>query len=286
MLESTTQTTGKTELASRYVDADGLRLHYLEAGEGAPVLLLHGWPTSSFLWRNVMPYLAPRRRVIALDLPGFGRSAKPLDASYGFGFYQRTLDGFLRALAIDRVGLAVHDLGGPIGPYRTSKHPERLVRLAILNTVVYPELSWAVAAFVAASRLPGVRDVLASPWGLEKALHLGVHDRRRLRHDALDGLKAPFADRDARKALLRAGSRLGPKGLQEIARWLPTIDVPVRVIYGAQDRILPDIADTVRRLKADVPRAEITRLDDCGHFLQEERPDEVGRLLAAFFTGA
>ncbi len=102
--------------SSHEVEVEGLRLHYLEAGEGDPVLLLHGWPTSSFLWRNLIPILAEGNRVIAPDLPGFGRSDKPLDASYSFGFYNRVLDGFLSAVGVSRLhGLAVHDIGGPIG---------------------------------------------------------------------------------------------------------------------------------------------------------------------------
>src|ERR1700722_19545561 len=145
-----------TEPTSAHVEVDGLRLHYLTAGSGsgAPVLLLHGWPTSSFLWRNVMPAIAAHRRVIALDLPGFGRSSKPLDASYSFRFYRRALDGFLGALGIDRIGLAVHDLGGPVGLSWAMLEPARRERLALLNTIVYPELSWAVIAFGAACRLP------------------------------------------------------------------------------------------------------------------------------------
>lgn len=276
------------KIKSANVEVDGMALSYLSAGAGvgAPVLLLHGWPTSSFLWRNVMPAIAAHRRVIALDLPGFGGSAKPLGASYSFRFFQRTLDGFLAALGIGEVALGVHDLGGPVGLYWARQNPARLERLAILNTIVYPEVSWAVKAFVVACRLPGLRDIITSPWGLEKALHLGIADRSRLRPDALAGLRAPFADRAARRALSRAGSALSPKGLAEIARWMPTIKVPVCVVYGAQDRVLPDIAKTIRRIRADVPHATVTVLPDCGHFLQEERPDEVGRLLAAFFAGA
>jgi haloalkane dehalogenase len=127
----------KIERAS--VEVDGMTLAYLSAGgdigAGAPVLLLHGWPTSSFLWRNVMPAIAAHRRVIALDLPGFGGSSKPLGASYSFRFFQRALDGFLAALKIDKIALVVHDLGGPVGLYWASQNPERLERLAILNTI-------------------------------------------------------------------------------------------------------------------------------------------------------
>jgi pimeloyl-ACP methyl ester carboxylesterase len=270
-------------IESRFAQVDGLRLHYLEAGEGEPVLLLHGWPTSAQLWRNVIGPLAQGNRVIALDLPGFGASDKPLDASYSFRFHDRAISGFLDSLGIERIGLAVHDLGGPIGLYWASEHPERLSRLALLNTIVFAKPSWAVIAFVAAARLPGVRSWMASPAGLAFAMRLGVHDRSRLSDEAILLVQEPFADRDARKALLKAGTALAPGGMRQIEHWLQTIQVPVRIIYGARDRILPDVAKTMKRVAELVEVERVTVLEDCGHFLQEERPEEIGRQLAAFF---
>src|SRR5688500_7200989 len=95
------------------VNVSGLTLAYRELGSGPPVLLLHGWPTSSFLWRNVMPPIARVNRVVALDLPGFGGSDKPAGARYNFDFFERAIDGFLEQLGIDAVAIASHDLGGP-----------------------------------------------------------------------------------------------------------------------------------------------------------------------------
>lgn len=271
---------------SRFVELDGLRLHYLEAGpeDGDPVLLLHGWPTSSFLWRNVMPGIAEHRRVLALDLPGFGKSDKPLEATYSFRYFEKTLDAFVDSLGISKVGLAVHDLGGPVGLYWASRRPEILDRLAILNTIVYPEMSWAVVAFVAACKLPLIRSVMTSPWGLGKSLRFGVHDTSRLRDDAVAGTQAPFADKGSRKALLKAGGNLSPKGFRVIAEWVPTVQVPVQIVYGEKDRILPDIGKTVSRLRKDIPHARVHPLSDCGHFIQEERPEEIGDVLGRFFA--
>jgi len=78
---------------------------------------------------------------------------------------------------------------------------------------------------------------------------------------------------------------LEPEGFAEIARLLPSLAMPVRVIYGERDRILPDVRETMTRVKQDLPQAEVTALPECGHFLQEEAPDEVGALLARFFAG-
>ena len=114
------------------------------------------------------------------------------------------------------------------------------------------------------------------------ALRIGVHDRSRLTEEAIRGTLAPFESKTARRALLKAGGNLSPKGFVEIARWLPSLETPVRGIYGDSDRILPDIARTMKRVQSDVPHAVITALPGCGHFLQEERPDEIGRLLTDF----
>jgi haloalkane dehalogenase len=267
------------------VEVDGLTIAYREVGAGPPVLLLHGWPTSSYLWRDVMRPIAAHNRVLAIDLPGFGASDKPLGTRYGFELFERTLDGFLDALDVEEVGLAVHDLGGPIGLHWTVRRPERVSRLAILNTLVYPEFSEAVLQFIKACSTPELREQLTSPDGLAAAMGLGLADESNLTEEVVTAVREPFRSEESRRALADAGIGLEPEGFAEIARLLPTLRMPVRVIYGEQDRILPDVAETMARVKADLPQAEVTALAGCGHFLQEEAPGEVGSLLAGFFAG-
>jgi haloalkane dehalogenase len=221
--------------------------------------------------------------VVALDLPGFGASDKPLDIRYGFDFFGRTLDGFLARLGIEQVGLAVHDLGGPIGLHWALEHPDRLTRLALLNTLVYPQMSEATKEFVRACSTPGLREKITSPEGLEAILRDGLADPATLRPEVLAAVQEPFRTAEACRALADAGVGLSLKGFAQIARRLPSLRVPVRVVYGARDRVLPDVADTMARVKVDVPHAEVTVLAHCGHFLQEEAPAEVGALLARFF---
>lgn len=272
-------------IESHEVSVEGMRLHYLEAGEGPAVLFLHGWPTSAQLWRHVLPRVGQTHRAIALDLPGFGRSDKPLDQRYSFGFFERTIDAFLQRLEIDQVGLAVHDLGGPVGLYWAIKHVEKVRELAILNTLCFPEMSWAVKAFVLATFTPGLRGYLSSPAGVARAIRFGVVNKDRITPDVARIYGEPFEDQDARKALLKAGQGLSPRRFRELGEGLSKLEgIPLQLLYGEQDRILPDVAKTMARIKTILPHAKLRSIPNCGHFLQEDRPEEVADALAEFFA--
>ena len=269
---------------SHHVTIQNLRLHYTQAGEGDPILLLHGFPTSSHLYRNILPQLAKTHRAIALDLPGYGLSDKPLDVRYDYDFYADVLDSFLDALGIGETNLVVHDLGGPVGLYWAIQNPGRVPKLIILNTLVYPETSWAVKLFLIAMKTPGLRDFLVSPKGLVGAMQFGVANKARLNREVLTPYTAPFESPAARKALIKAGSGLGLRGLAKIARELPGYETSIRLIYGEKDRVLPDVAKTMARLQRARPEAELTALPNCGHFLQEDEPERVAQLMSEFFN--
>lgn len=270
-------------LRSHHVDAGGLRLRVLEAGEGPPVLFVHGWPTNAQLWRHALPRVAARgRRAIAVDLPGFGQSDKPLDVRYSLPFFAGALDGALEALGVEQTGLCVHDLGGPVGLYWAVHQPERITDLCLLNTLVYAELHWAVTAFLLGARLPGVRSLATSKRGLQLALAAGVARTRWMAED--HHYTEPAATAEGRRALQLAAVGISPRRLARIGPKLAGFaDIPVRVVYGEVDRALPDVAQTMARVKRDLPQAEVSALPGVGHFLQEDAPDEVADALAAFF---
>lgn len=270
-------------MRSHTVTVDDLDIHILECGSGPPVLFLHGWPTHAQLWRHVLPIAGQTRRAIAMDLPGFGASSKPA-ASYSFRFFDRVITAVLDTLEIDRLGLVVHDLGGPIGLHWAASHQDRIRELALLNTLVFPQLSPAVYAFVAASYLPVVRSLLSSPAGIAWVMRLGVHDKACITSEVAGLYQAPFQTRDARRALLAAAHGLHPKGFDTIEASLSGYEVPVRLLYGENDRILPRVAHTMNRVREHIPHAELTSIPSCGHFLQEDRPHEVADQLGAFLS--
>jgi pimeloyl-ACP methyl ester carboxylesterase len=279
------QEVAMTVTALDTVEVGGRNLAYREAGEGPAVLLLHGWPTSSFLWRNVMPAIARERRVLALDLPGFGASDKPTDVTYSYGFFTDAVGGFLDALEIDDVALGLHDLGGPVGVRFALDNLERVRAVALTNTLLYPEdMTDMLNQFVEGLQTPGVRESFTSAEGLEAALRLGTSNESSASAETIAGMVEPFGSDDDRLALAKAGAELEDDVTATLARDLPDLKVPVRVVYGKGDRILESIEETVGRIQRDLPQAEVTGLDGLGHYLQEEDPERVGELLAEFFA--
>ena len=141
-----------------------------------------------------------------------------------------------------------------------------------------------VTAFLLALRTPGLRDFLVSPKGLVATMKLGVVHKERMNRETLTPYTAPFETKPARKALIKAGSGLGIGGLAEIAKKLPSLGIPLRLIYGEKDRVLPDVAKTMKRIQTLRPDAELSALPNCGHFLQEDAPERVAELIAEFLN--
>jgi pimeloyl-ACP methyl ester carboxylesterase len=262
---------------------NGLTIAYREAGSGPAVLLLHGWPTSSYLWRDVLPVIARSRRVIAPDLPGYGASDKPTGVRYTYEVFSQAIDGLADRLGLDRLALAGHDLGGPIALRWALDHPERVRGLALLNTLVYPDFHPSVGQFIADLRDPAGRARLTSPEGLTELFRSAVVDPARLSPEVVDAVVAPFASADAREALANAAIGLEYKLFVDLGERIGQLRAPLRLVYGTQDPILPDVAQTMARIQRDVPGAEATALPQCSHFPMEDDPETVGELLAAFF---
>ena len=273
-------------MTSQFVTVNETKLHYLSEGQGDAVLLLHGFPTSSYLYRNVIPEISKTHQAIALDFPGFGQSGKSLDSSYSFNFYNDIIDGFLNQLGIGKVTLVVHDLGGPLGLLWAVRHPEKVEKIVFLNTLVFAEFSYAVKIFMLMTRLPFVKGWLSSPNGVAWAMRFGVSQKEKLTAEIIKDYQSPFLTSSHQKALLKTVNNLSLKAFDEIEKKLPLMKVPVQMIYGTGDRILPNVGKTMLRLKSKFPDASIHALDNCGHFLQEDEPEKIGQLINDFLKSS
>ncbi|MFQ5792226.1 MAG: haloalkane dehalogenase, partial [Acidobacteriota bacterium] len=128
---------------SHYVEVHGSQMHYVDEGTGEPVLFLHGNPTWSYLWRNILPYLAPHARCIALDLIGMGRSDNP-DIEYRFVDHARYVEGFIETLGLENITFVIHDWGSALGFHYAMRHEENVRGLAFMEAIITPVPSWDV----------------------------------------------------------------------------------------------------------------------------------------------
>ncbi|HEU0132782.1 MAG TPA: haloalkane dehalogenase [Mycobacteriales bacterium] len=261
--------------APRYVEVEGLRLARVDEGAGDPVVLLHGEPTWSFLYRRVVPPLVGAGlRVVAPDLVGFGRSDKPDDP--GWYTYDRHVDLLTRHLAaldLARVTLVVQDWGGPIGLRWAMAHPDLVARIVILDTGLFSgrEASAGLDAWLAYARAQTDLDVGAL---LDRACG-------GLPPEVVAGYDAPFPDVTFKAGAL-AFPRLVPTRMDDpgAAEQLATRealdawDGPVQVAFADADPIFPAAVGEAwtRRLRHADP---FLLIEGAGHFVQEMRPDAV-----------
>src|SRR5713226_6390445 len=126
---------------SNYIEVHGSKLHYIDEGSGDPILFLHGNPTSSYLWRNIIPYLTPLGRCIALDLIGMGKSDKP-DIEYQFFDHVKYVDGFIEKIGLRNITLVIHDWGSALGFHYAMRHESNVRGIAFMEAIVMPVPSW------------------------------------------------------------------------------------------------------------------------------------------------
>jgi len=264
---------------------DGLQLHYLSEGRGPDVVLVHGLGGFAASWQPTLEALALRATVHALDLPGFGRSAKPR-GRYDLHFLAGALHGFLDAVGIPRASLVGHSLGGAVVLTEALLRPARVDRVALLGALV-PGFSYRLSPLFRLLVLRGLGEALAVCGNA--ALYRAVLARCFHRPDAetvafLVG--CDYAARTAWPARLAWLSTL--RGVRDdfqrrgadYRRAAATLALPVLAIHGRQDRVVP--ASHCRELAGVLPRADVRWLDACGHFPQYEHAAAVNEWLGEF----
>jgi haloalkane dehalogenase len=265
---------------------DGRRMHVVDEGDGPPVLLLHGEPTSSYLWRNVIPPLvANGYRAIAPDLIGFGRSDKPADIGwYTYDRHVESIAELVDSLGLSGITLVVHDWGGPIGLRFAVEHEELVDRLVILDTGIGggrpPSEAWL--RFRAAVRKLGPA---VDPARLvESGTVDGLSDEARAAYNE------PFPTPESKAGVL-AFPELVPAEpdhpntapMNRVRDALKSWQKPTLVVWGEEDAALPPaLAHAFAEL---IPGAgEPVVIAGAGHFLQEDRPDELAAALLGFLA--
>jgi pimeloyl-ACP methyl ester carboxylesterase len=254
----------------RSCTVEGHDLAYRRLGQGEPMLLVHGITTWSFLWEGLLDRLASRHEVVAVDLLGCGRSAKPLDASYALKDHARRLEKLVEALGLGPVHYLGHDLGGGIGQIMAVRSRQRLRTLTLANTVAYD--FWPVQPIIAL-RTPVVRQLLMATFDLgtfRLVIQRGLFHKEKLTAPLLARFGEPFTTEAGRKGFLHFARCLDNSDLMEISDDLGRLDLPVTVAWGTADVYLSfGIAE---RLVASIPGSRLERCATAGHFSPLDEP--------------
>ena len=275
---------------SKYVEVLGSRLHYVEAGEGKPVLFLHGNPTSSYLWRNIIPHVEGSGRCVAIDLIGMGKSDKP-DLDYRFVDQARYVDAAIEALDLHDLTLVIHDWGSALGFHYASRHEDNVRGVAFMEAILMPVPTWddfpadARETFQA-FRTPDVGwDLIAKQNAfVEQVLPANVV--RDLTEAEMNRYREPYPDEQSRKPLWLWPNELPIAGepedvveiVSEYNAWLQQTDLPKLLFYGTPGALIP--APLVEWAKASLKNLQAVDLGPGIHFVQEDHPHTIGREIA------
>lgn len=267
--------------ASHVFDLDGLRYHYVDEGEGEPLLMVHGNPTWSFAWRNLVKEFSPERRALAVDHIGCGMSDKPLDYGYRAAAHIDNLCRFVEGLDLQQITLIAHDWGGAIGMGAAGRLPARFSRFVLMNTAAFR--STRMPLRIAACRIPCLGPLGVRGFNLfaRAALRMAVEKPQRLTPSIRSGYLAPYDDWQHRIAIQRFIEDIPLKPahpsyqtLFEIEEGLAQFqDKPLLLIWGERDWCFTPYF--LEEFQQRFPQAETLRIADAGHYVFEDAIEQV-----------
>lgn len=271
-------------MRGEFVEVGGARLYYYAAGTrgtGEPLLLLHGFPTSSHLWNQVVPLVPPGHRVVVADLLGFGRSDPPEGRDLSIGAHAMRVLGLMDALGIARAAVVGHDIGGSVALKLALHQPARVSRLCLVNSAAADARPGAVLRFGNLfALLLRLFPASVATSALRSRMRRGYVSPERGSHSIEQYLR-PFAN-DAGNRAMMSHLTAGMDPAEDEVMALSNIRVPVALLCGSDDPIRP--AAMSRRIGEMIPGATVEVVPDARHFLPEESPQVVARVITELLS--
>lgn len=282
---------GSFPFAPHYHSINGFNMHYVDEGNGEPIVMLHGDPTWGYLYRQFIPALSRHHRCIVPDHMGMGKSGVPLEPyPYRLEHHIANLEALLLHLDVRDITLVVHDWGGPVGLGFATRHPQRIKRLVLLNTWTFAP--WPGGPF------PRLLEIIRSERGenfvlkrngyVEPALTGTTYHTENLTSAIMEAYKAPYPTSETRTALLcwsrdipLQASDVSYAEMKRIEAGLPRFSqTPTLIVWGMQDPVLP--ASVLHLWQGIYPHATTHEIEDASHFLQEDAPERIVQHIEAF----
>ena len=260
----------------------GHKVSYYHEGSGEPLLFLHGWPTHAQLWSDQVAGLKDRYLCIRLDWLGFGASDKPHDYQYSFTHKKELLDKLIGEILPEeeKLNLIAHDIGGPAAILWASEHPERVKRLILLNTVLYPMKTPLDATSEFILHTPLLRDLFVSPFGIRQVLKTNTKSGREGLHQKIEEICAPFLKVDSsikRRTLTEPLGNRKKNEVNSLSKKYKELAVEKHLIIAAQD---PLCYAHIKKLGEENPEVPRHYIEKCGHFIAIDQPDRLTEILA------
>ena len=283
----------KFNFKSNYASILGSNIHYIDEGSGEIVVLVHGNPTSSYLWRNIIPTLAKTHRVIALDLVGMGKSDKP-DLDYGYQDHTKYFNAFIESLGLNNITLVLHDWGGALGLDYARKNPDNVKQIAMMEAVTRP-MSWDEADLVTKILFQKFRDekigyklIVEDNYFVEKLLPM--MSGRKLSKLEMDYYREPYLNQSARKPVrvwpqeipINETPQRNHIDVSKNYEYLKTSNIAVLFIYGEPGVIYSQ--NFVSTLKQDIPRATFASIGEGLHYLPETQPQKLSGIISEWIN--
>ncbi|HKG95817.1 MAG TPA: alpha/beta hydrolase [Gemmatimonadaceae bacterium] len=263
-------------MRGEFVDLAGARIYYYAAGTrgvGNPVVFVHGFPTSSHLWNDVVPLMPGGHRLVVLDLLGFGRSDRPMGRDLSLRGHAERVLGLMDALGISRACVVGHDVGGGVAQLLATRWPQRVSHLCLIDSVAFD--AWpAREVKLARAMLPLTRHLPPS-WLLSivrRDLCRGYVDEARCA-SSIERYVKPFVTADGRDALVAHMNALDSTETIALEARLGSIVCPTSILWGEHDPFLP--SSIAKRLHSAIPGSTLAVLPSARHFLPEEAPEQV-----------
>jgi len=269
-----------TKITEHHTCINGNKIAFREAGRGDPVILLHGIPTNNLMWRKIMPPLAKQHRVIAPDLLNYGQSEKPPAADVSINAQSRMIAQFMDALGVRRADVVAHDIGGGVAQLVAVNSPEKIRKLVLIDSVCFD--SWPIPEFEPLQKPEAEAEMSLDDFVsmMRDFMPNGVHDKSAMSDEVIDLYLTPWSTEEGKRAFFRNLRRLNSEYTQAIAKELGHLPHKALVLWGDKDPFQkPEYAT---KLADAIPDAELAWIKDTGHWLIEEKPDEIGERLMRF----
>ncbi len=268
----------------RTFDYQGIKINYYEAGQGPPVLLLHGFGGCAYTWRHLIPPLAAAHRVLTLELKGYGLSDKPRDGHYAVADQAEIVAAFIRSQDLHDLVVMGHSMGGGVALMTYLKlqqdDPGRINRLVLIDSAGYPQkLPW----FIRLAKIPGaavLAALLPPRFAAAMVLKKCYYHKDRITQEQIDTYAYYGSLPGAREAISQTAKQILPKDIDLLTEQYKGISVPVLVIWGVEDEVVP--LRVALNFMRDLPHAQMVPLRRCGHIPPEEEPQATRQAIMDF----